>query len=297
MNNMRFRHALFLLLFCVSFAANAYELITIQAVSDTKKTFITRNGKRMGLIPGMTGTFTAEDISILAKAVTVTGTHAQWQVINTEAIMPWEKGAIVTYYPATEYIWALSPETERRKYIKSNLATLKRSWVFKGGFGRGLNESVSDSPATSTSRGGLMAEVYYEKDFAYGLAWDIGVRYEQETINYPGATFVTKRNLLIGDIIYYFYEMQDYLRGKFFLAAGIGYGLSNTQSVGISQTGPVGLLPTARIGASLPFSETWEFITDAGFESLQTSEEQESGKVQTTTQTNFKFGFGLRRFY
>lgn len=294
---MSLRHTLFFFLMFTSVQALAYELIMIQAVADTRKTFVTRNGKRMGVMPGMTGTFTAEDVSIIAKAITVTGTHAQWMVVNSEAIMPWEKGAMVTYYPATEYIWALSPETERKKYIKSSLAILKRSWVFKGAVTRGLNESVSDVPSTTTSRGGFMGEIYYEKDFAYGLAFDIGLRYEREVVNYPGASFITKRSLLMADVIYYFFEMQDYLRGKLFLGAGLGYGLSNTSSVGISQSGPVAILPTAKIGMSLPFNEDWEFISDAAFESLQTSEEQESGRKQTTTQTNFKVGFGLRHFY
>jgi hypothetical protein len=52
-----------------------------------------------------------------------------------------------------------------------------------------------------------------------------------------------------------------------------------------------------KLGVALPFNDTWEFISDGAFESLQTSEEQESGRKQTTTQTNFKFGFGLRRYF
>ncbi len=294
---MRLHHALLIVLIFAAQAVHAYELIRIQAVSDTKKTFVTRNGKRQGHIPGMTGTFTAQDVSILAKAVTVTGNFTQWQIINSEAIMPWEKGAIVTYYPATEYIWALSPESERSKYIKSTRFFEKRSWVFKGALTRGLSESVSDVSATTTTRGGYMGEIYYEKDFNSYLAWDLGVRYEREVVNYPGASFLTKRSLLIGDIIYYFYEMKDYLRGKFFLAAGMGYGYSNTSTVGLEQSGSVGILPTARIGVTLPFDDQFEFVSDAAFESLQTSEEQENGNRQTTTQTNFKFGFGLRKFF
>lgn len=269
----------------------------IQAVSDTRKTFITRNGKRQGHIQGMTGTFTAEDVSILAKAVSVTGNFTQWQVINKEASLPFEKGTIVTYYPATEYIWALAPEEERKKYIKSQVPVPRRSWVFKGALTRGLSESVSDAPATTSRRGGFLGEVYFEKDIFPNLAFDVGLRYEREVINYEGASLITKRSLAIVDIIYYFNEMRDYLKGRFYLAGGVGYGLSNTSTVGLSQSGPVGLLPTVKLGLSLPFNDTWEFLTDGAFESLQTNEEQEDGRKQTTTQTNFKFGFGLRRFF
>ena len=281
----------------VGLSAHAFELIMIQSVSDTKKTFITRNGKRQGIIRGMTGTFTAEDISVLAKAVNVTGNYAQWQLVNQEAILPFEKGKIVTYYAASEYLWALAPESERKKYIKSEIPLSKRSLVFKGALTRGLSESVSDAPATNSSRGGFLGEIYYEKDFYGPLAFDLGLRYEREVINYPGASLITVRSLAIADIIYYFDFFKEYLRAKFYVAAGIGYGLSNTTTIGLSQSGPVGMLPAIKLGINLPFNDTWEFVTDGAFESLQTSEEQENGNKQTTTQTNFKFGFGLRRFF
>jgi hypothetical protein len=284
-------------LLALSFTAHAFELIMIQSISETKKTFITRNGKRQGIIRGMTGTFTAEDISVLAKAVNVTGNFAQWELINKEAILPFEKGKIVTYYAANEYLWALAPESERKKYIKSEIPHSKRSWVFKGALTRGLSESVSDAPAATSNRGGFLGEIYYEKDIYESLAFDVGVRYEREVVAYPGASLVTRRQMLVADIIYYFDFMREYLKAKYFIAGGLGYGLSNTATVGLTQSGPVAMLPTVRIGMTLPFDETWEFVTDGAFESLQTSEEQEDGNIQTTTQTNFKFGFGLRRYF
>jgi hypothetical protein len=295
---MRLHHAILVLFLFVSISAHAFELIMVQAVSDTKKTFITRNGKRQGIQIGMTGTFTAEDVSILARAVNVTGGFTQWQIINQDAILPFEKGAIVTYYPATEYIWALAPESERKKYIKTEIPVFRRSVVFKGNLTRGLSESVSDAPANTSRRGGFAGEVYYEKDFYENLAFDAGLRYEREVINYTGASLVTKRNMAIVDLIYYFNGLRDYIAGgKFYIAAGIGYGLSNTSTVGLSQSGVVSLLPTVKAGINLPFNEEWEFLTDGAFESLSTREEQESGRVQTTTQTNFKVGFGLRKFF
>lgn len=295
---MRLRHTFCLAFLFLSLSASAFELIMVQAVSDTKKTFITRNGKRQGIQPGMTGTFTAEDVSILAKAVTVSGSFTQWQIINQDAVLPFEKGTIVTYYPATEYIWALAPESERKKYIKTEIPVNKRSVVFRGGITRGLSESVSDAPANTSRRGGFAGEVYYERDLFENLAFDIGLRYEREVINYTGASLTTKRQMAIADLIYYFNGLRDYISGgKFFIAAGIGYGLSNTSTVGLEQSGLVSLLPTARLGISLPFNDEYEFITDGAFESLNTREEQENGRIQTTTQTNFKVGFGLRKFF
>lgn len=282
--------------FLFLYQAYAFELVMIQAVSESKRTFITRNGKRQGVIQGSTGTFTAEDVSYLAKAVTVTGNYTQWELINKDANFPLEKGSLVTYYPATEYIWALAPESERRKYIKSQVPELKKSFVFKGALTRGLSESVSDVPASTTQRGGYMAEVYHERDFVHNFAYDFGLRYEREIVSYPASSFITSRALLIADVLYYFEILRDYINGRLFLAGGFGYGLSSTTGIGLTQSGAVAMLPTARLGLSLPFNQDWEFVTDGGFESLQTQERQENGNSQTTTQTNFKFGFGLRRF-
>lgn len=292
---MAFILTLFLLI--ATSLAHAYELIVIQAVSTTKRTFITRNGKRQGVTPGITGTFTAEDVSVLAKAIHVTGQFTQWELVNQEAVLPFEKGAVVTYYPAQEYIWALSPENERKKYIKSYLVHRKRSFILNGALTRGLAASVSDAPANETSRGGAMAEIYYEQDFYENFSFNFGFRYEREVINYPASSFTTERNLFMGGVLYYFDVLQDYIPGRFYLGPEFGYGLSKTESVGFAQSGPVTLLPAIRFGLSLPFDESWDFMLETAFESLQTREAQEDGTPQTTTQSNFKSAIGLRKYF
>jgi len=295
---MRLHLIILTILIILSPVAEAFELIMIQAISETKKTFITRHGKRDGITEGVTGTFTADDISLLAKAIHVTGTYTQWRLINPEAILPFEKGAIVTYYPATEYLWALSPEAERRKYIKTEITPPRRSFVFKGALTRGLSESTSEAPVNTTTRGGFLGEVYFEKDFIYGFSWDIGLRYEREVVSYPGGSLLTARSLVIGDLHYYFDQFKELLGGGlFFIGAGLGYGLSNTSAVTLTQSGPVSLLPSVRMGVDLPFNFDWSFVMDGGFESLQTKEEQGDGRKQTTTQTNFKASIGLRRLF
>lgn len=294
---MRLHHAFFIIFLALIQTAQAFELIMVQAVSDSKKTFITRNGKRQGVMVGLTATFTAEDVSILAKAINVTGNFTQWEVTNPDMILPFEKGTIVTYYRTTEQLWALAPEKLRQKYIRSQMPKTRSSLVFKSALTRGLSESVSEAPATQVNRGGIMGEIYYEKDIAYGFAFDLGLRYEREVVNYEGASFTTNRGLLVGDILYYFNTLREYIPGKLFLGLGAGYGMSNTQTTAFSQSGVVALVPTVKAGLTYPFNETWEFLIDGAFESLQTVEEQEDGREQSTTQTNFKTGIGLRRYF
>lgn len=293
---MHFRHTMGLILLFFAVTANAYELLTIQAVSDSKKSFITRSGKRQGIMVGMTATFTAEDVAVLAKATKVTGEFTVWELTNQEAVLPFEKGTLVTYNAATEYLWALTPESERKKFIKSERPEPRQSWVFKGAFTRGLSESVSDAPAAKSQRGGYLGEIYYERDIIPGLAFDVGARYEREVVNYPNASLLTTRNLVITDIIYYIDVPKDIMNGRIYMGAGMGYGLSHTTAVGLAQSGSVSLLPAVKLGVSLPFDHQWEFLSDAAFESLQTSEKQQDGTKQTTTQTNFKFAFGIRHY-
>lgn len=294
---MRLRHAFLACCLSLSFTAEAFELIMVQAVSETKKTFITRHGKRDGIFEGVTGTFTADNVSILAKAMNVSGNFTQWQIQNPEAFVPFEKGAVVTYYTASEYLWALSPETERRKWIKSQITKPLRSLTFRGGISRGISESVSEAPVNTVTRGGVLGEIYYEKDFVYGLSWDIGIRYERESVSYPGGSLLTQRSLLITDIYYYFDQLRDIIPGRLYIGLGAGYGQSYTSTVSLKQSGPVSLMPVVKAGVDLPFNHEWSFLGDAGFETLTTKETQEDGRKQTTNQTNFKIGFGLRRLF
>jgi hypothetical protein len=295
---MRLYLSLFFVFLSFSSLAEAFELIMIQAVSQTKKTFITRHGRRNGLTEGVTGTFTANDISLLAKAVMVTGEFTHWQVINEDLRLPFDKGAIVTYYPTTEHIWALAPEEERKKYIRSEATPPRTSLTFRGAITRGLSESTSDAPVTTTTRGGFLSEIYFEKDFTYKFSWDIGLRYEREVVNYPGGSLLTARSLAIVDLYYYFDQFRELLDGGYiYVGTGLGYGLSNTTAVTLTQSGPVALLPIVKLGMELPFNYEWSFLGDVAFESLQTKEEQGDGRIQTTTQTNAKFGIGLRRTF
>jgi hypothetical protein len=218
-------------------------------------------------------------------------------VINPEAIIPFEKGSLVTYYPAQEYLWALSPETERRKYIKRFLRKPRKSVLLKGALTRTVSESTSETIASDTERGGILGEVYYEQDFVYNLAFDVGFRYEREVLNTGKNSFLTRRGLMIVDVIKYFDDFEDSIGGRLYIGLGVGYGLSNTSTTGLSQSGYVGLLPAVKAGINLPFNEEWDFLFDTAFESLQSKEELESGDTQTTTQGNVKASIGIRKYF
>ncbi len=291
---MRFTLACVIL--CLSFQAFAYELLVVQAVSSSKKTFVTRNGKRQGVVQNLTGTFTSDDMALIAKAVTVTSQFTQWQLVNDNAKVPFEPGALITYHPAQEYIWALNPEAARKKYLKELRPEIKRSWIVKGAMTKGLNESVSGAAPQDTSRGGVALDALYERLYT-NFAWDAGIRYENEVVNLSGGSLITQRMMAITDLLYYFDALDEFYAARIFVAIGMGYGQSSTDADGIRQSGFALLLPAAKIGMALPFNKEWDFMIESAFETLKSTEELEDKTKQTVNQSNLRIAIGVRKFF
>lgn len=291
------RFFLFTTLLCLSVQAFAYELLMVQAVSKSKKTFVTRNGKRQGIIENITGTFVANDVAIIAKARTVTSQYTQWEVENDVAQVPFEVGAIVTYHPAQEYLWSLNPEKARKKYILDLRPEVKRAWLVKGAATKGLTEAVSGAEAQNTNRGGVALDILYEKMINSNLAWDAGLRYENEVINVASGSLITQRMILVGDLLYYFDALDVFYGARIFLGMGVGWGQSSTAADGLVQSGSALLLPAAKIGMTLPFNREWEFVMESAFETIKTDEELEDGTRQTTNQSNLRVGFGVKKYF
>ncbi len=292
---------LLFLIFAVSFTlvsqALAYELLMIQTVSTSRKSFVTRSGKRQGVTENFTATFTADNVSFIARARTVTSQFTQWEVVNPQAIVPFDPGTLVTYHPAEEYVWALSPEQARIKYIEDLRPNRKRSVLIKSAITRGLNESVSNVEAQNPNRGGVAMDLIYEKQFTPHFAWDAGLRYESEVVNLNVGTLNTQRILLVGDILYYFDPVEDFYNARVFVGAGIGIGQSSTNVQGIVQSGTATLIPAAKLGLTLPFNKDWDFIVESAFETLRTEELLEDRTNQSTTQSNLRIGIGIRKFF
>lgn len=294
---MRAFFILILAFFTLSQEAYSYELLMIQTVSNSRKSFVTRSGKRQGITENFTATFTAENVSLIARARTVTSQFTQWEVVNPQATVPFDPGMLVTYHAAEEYVWALSPEKARIKYIEDLRPTMKRSLLVKSAVTRGMNESVSNVEAQSPNRGGVAMDFIYEKQFSPHFAWDAGLRYESEVVNLAVGALNTQRIMLVGDIIYYFDPVEDFYKARVFVGAGIGIGQSSTNVQGIVQSGTATLLPAAKLGMALPFNKDWDFVVESAFETLRTEEILEDRTNQSTTQSNLRIGIGLRKFF
>lgn len=285
-----------IILLFFSFEIMAYELVVVQSISKSNQTFVTRVGKKHGIFIGKRGTFTSENVSVIAKAITVTREYTQWEIESQIADVPFVKGQIITYYDATEYLWALNPEETKQKYIKKYVHKPRKSLEAHTALTRGITESVSGTDVTSSTRGGMQFEVFVENEINRNLSFAVGGRYEQEIINVDVASLTTTRAMLLADIRYYFEKLEEFYEARFFLGLGAGFGQSLTETTGSSSSGTVTLLPAVKAGLVLPIDKSFEFIFNTAFESLGTRETLSDNIIQTTNQTNYKLG-GALKFY
>lgn len=286
---------LFVIFFALSLPAAAYELLVVQTISATKRTFVTRNGKRQGVVEGLTASFVADDVALHARARTVTSQFTQWEIVSENAEVPFKPGQVVTYHPAEEYLWALNPEAARREMVQKVLHKPTGAILVKVASTRGLGESTSEAAPQSSSRGGIAFDFLFERKFHPHFAWDAGLRYEREVVNLAGASLTTQRALLLGDLLFYTDPFEAFHEARVFVAGGLGFGQSSSSVSGVTQSGSALLLPSAKLGTLLPFNRDWDFVAEVAFETLKTDEKQEAGGRQTTTQSNLRVGLGLRR--
>lgn len=291
------RYLLTLFLLISSTSSWAFELLVIQGISRTGQTFITRTGKKDGIFVGKRSTFTADNVSIIAKAISATREFTQWEIENDFTEIPFRKGQIVTYYDTTEYLWALTPEDVKAKFIKSSLYRPRKSFALHTAFFRGISESVSGVNAKSDQRGGLQIEGYLENEFSRNYALALGMRYTTETINVAEASLTSKRLLGIVEGRYYFNPIRSFYGAKVSAALGFAYGQSQTDTSGLKSSGQASILPITKLGFHLPMSKITEFAFETAFESLEIDEKFENGDKQRTNVNNFKIGISVKRFF
>lgn len=286
----------FIILAFLSANLFAFELVIIQGISRQKQTFITRKGKKDGIFEGKKATFTSDNVSIIAKAISVNRDFTQWEILNDFTEVPFQSGEIVTYYDTKEYLWALAPEEVSAKYIKNEIFRNKESIGIHTFLTQTLSESVSGVDDAAAIRGGTQVELYYERELNEAWAWAGGARYTQENIQVTDATISTQRFLGMLDLRYRFPVMKDFYKSKVGLSIGFGIGQSLTKADGITSSGLSQVLPSTKMSFYLPIDNKSELVFEGGLESINVEEEFENGQSQTTTMSNIKFGLAFKRY-
>ena len=288
-----------ILFFTQIIAANAYELTIIQGLSKERQTFITRNNpsdkRTVEVFNGKEATFTANNVSIIARAIKVTNEFIQWEIVNDYTDVPFRRGDVVTMYDTQEYLWALNPEKSKRGYVKDRLYKPRRSLESTVGFITALSESVTGTEPQNTERGGYQVDLTFRNEFSINYSLAYGVRFSQEIISYPDSSLTNYQFMGIIEGRYYFNPIPKFYDAQFGITLGVGYGQTSTIADGQTTTGTVVVLPLTKMSLMLPISDKTDMEFISGFDSIRLDESDATGLDQSTNLTNVKFAIMVRR--
>lgn len=266
-------------------SAMAYELVVIQGISKERQTFITRNnnsGDESEVFVGKRVTFTSENTSVIAKAREVTREFIQWDIENDFTETPFQRGSLVTMYDATEYLWTLTPEKIKRKFIRNRVFVPRRSLEYGFSLSSGLSESVTETLPDNSDRGGYHFDLVFRKQYSLNWAMAYGIRYDYEIVNLTNSSLTNQRFMGTLEARYYFDPMFDFYNAQIGLGLGMGYGQSRTETPGLATFGNAFLLPSTRLAITFPIDRKSDVEFSGSFESFRLDEEQVDGSDQTT---------------
>ncbi len=300
MNTFRLLFFIPFLLLTVT-TASADELVIIKAVSKSKKTFVIPKGHDEGVRVGQKRAFTTDKISIMARVIEVRNDMSLWQIVDTNAVIPFKRDQLVIATTANESIWTDIARLENKyQNILDNRARIERGehyFITKLNLTRGVAESTTDTNADqSLVRVGFQLEGLYAQGSPFErLEWAAGFRYDRDAITVTSSstfTIISQRLLFIADLQYNF-DYIDNVRGNFYIGLTTGYGYSTSEVFDERSNGPSALIPCARIGFRNQLNDT-TFLYELALEALNTTEKFSVGVNQRTTLINSKFNIGLR---
>lgn len=280
------------------------ELMIIQSVSSSKKTFVVRKGKSEGVLINQESLFTSDKFSLSARVIEVTRDYSLWQLSDTRATVPFQKGETVNYTNTIENLYTEIPllrydpkELAKEAREKNKIAELRpEHWLIRGNLSYTLAESVTDIAGDlESSRSGVNLEAQYLWSLTPKMSIAAGLRYDQEntSITEPNLDIPTTRVFVTGDYIYHF----DYIaesRDHLYMAIGIGLGQSSTDVDGTISSGLATLLPSVRLGYQLALSNGISMVIESVAEAISANESFEDGTTQRTNLVNAKLAIGLK---
>ena len=299
--SMYIRHYLLLFLTILTFqyAENTYalaedQLVYVQAVSNTGRTFAIRKGALDGVSIGQQSLFSSSTMSIKAQLVEVNRYFSVWKVLEERGSVPFIKGDLVTYTNSFENMWSYLPEL----FKKPNTGWFKKSsrLVFKSTYSYGISESTSEtSDDSTTSRTGLQFEFLYAKNYLPNWEWMFGVRMDRDvaSLSQANITANTNRYLITGEYLYYFND-ELYKKYRVYVGAAVSFGISNTTIDESVSSGTALILPIIKLGLSNRMNEKYNIITEFAVESIGQKETFLDEEAQTTNIINTKLTVGVK---
>ena len=279
------------------------ELMVVQTVSKDRHSFVMAKGMKDGVMRGQEMIFANETISVLCKAIEVNRNYSLWAPIDTNVTIPFKKEEIISYNShaygnvALDIVGDVSNLTPAvdynelyKKFRTSNNYSLKASYE------NGLSQSSSDVSADNNSkRTGYTFSAEYNYRFMPELEMSFGGRIDNEVyrLSNPQLDIPTNRVLATVAVTYHLMSFTND-KNNFYLTLAAGIGKSTTTVNEEKSSGLVTLLPEARIGYLMPFSNSVAMIFEGSIESLSAHEKFSDQTEQVTNILNMKFTIGLR---
>lgn len=271
------------------------ELVLIQAVSTSGKTFVIRKGAEEGVATGQESLFSTRDSSFTAVAVEANRFFSLWRLKDNRGAVPFAKNEFVTFTNNIESVWTELPKLQLAP--KEELV-FKQSYGFllRTNFSYAMSETVSNIDDEKTaSRVGYQLEVLYGIRFAVHWETIFGFRFDREnaTLQDPALDVPTNRYMVAGELIYHF---ENFARSdnNAYLGIGLAYGLSNTTVEDAVSTGTTAAIPIVKLGYINRISPNYSLVFEGSIESLSQKEAYTDTGDQTTNITNSKISIGLR---
>lgn len=271
------------------------ELIIIQAVSKSGKSFVIRKGAEEGVAQGQESLFSSKDSSFTAVAIESNRFFSLWRLKDKRGAVPFKKNDYVTYTNDIDAVWTEIPKLQ---LLPKEELVFKRSYefIFRGAYSLALSEAVSNVDNDSTeSRIGFQLEALYGIKFAVHWEGVFGLRVDREnaTISNPSLDIPTNRFMLAGEVLYHFsnFERTD---NNAYVGLGMAYGFSDTTVSDSVSTGFAMVMPIAKIGYINRLTSKYSLVFEASIESIAQKESYLDTEVETTNIVNSKFSIGLR---
>lgn len=274
-------------------------IVIVQSISSSKKTLVIRKGRKDLISPGMEGLISTDKICILAKAKQVSRFYSIWEVVDQEAIFPFEVKDYVVFNSSTVSLFdqipslreRLNAEIKRRNYIPPSV------WVLRGSGTMGIYESVSDTGSSIVEdRLGAQFSIYSYKHLANRLELGFGLRLDLERAvlkSTPRLEIPTNRYFVLSELLYHF----PYLKTQsthFYGGIGLGVGYSQTSISESISSGLAVAIPVMRLGLETKINEERSLLIEGVAEGISMQESFKDGTKQDTNIANLKFSIGLK---
>jgi hypothetical protein len=272
------------------------ELVIVQSVSSTQKTFVIRRGAEDGVVVGQESLFSTEKISLRMKALEVSRFFSLWALSEPRASIPFIKNDFITYTNNLDRISIEVSTLVDNEKEYSEIILRDDFWIFRTAISFTFFESISSTEANNdSSRGGYQFEIFRPKQLYNQIEWAWGLRYDTESVILKDTNLEIPSNRILG-MVEFIYNFPVFKRtnDNIYASLGGGIGSSSTTINGETSSGYAIVTPVVRIGYNKAYSSNLVFLLEGTGEAISTTEVFASGEEQTTNLVNIKFTFGVK---